>query len=306
MTHSLTQGCSICQGTLQPLSVMPRLKTARCPRCGHRVATHESETASTLDYHRQYEHGVFLDSLRATRKRQAKCIIQAIRRALPDCDQVLDYGAGRGWFLDACRDAGMRDVAAADASAMAVEAARARGITGLLVNDDGSNLDLAALPFAPRVLTLLDVIEHFPPTELRPRIDRLLRALPSVQIVVVKVPVSSGPLYASATLMARIGLGGALEQLYQVGTNPPHYNYFSRSSLRRLLRRCGLTPIEMFGDRDFEPRLLPDRVHLLRGLPGAVKWPISWIAVALCRLLPTRDSMICLSATVARSQPAEA
>jgi SAM-dependent methyltransferase len=305
MTHSLTQGCPICQGTLQPLSVMPRLKTARCPRCGHRVATHESETASTLDYHRQYDQGVFLDSLRATRKRQAECIIKAIRRALPDCDQVLDYGAGRGWFLDACRDAGMREVAAADTSAMAVEAARARGIAGLLVNDDGSDLDVAALPFAPRVLTLLDVIEHFPPTELRPRIDALLRALPSVQIVVVKVPVSSGPLHASATLMARIGLGGALEQLYQVGTNPPHFNYFSRSSLRRLLKQCGLTPIEMFGDLDFEPRLLPDRVHLLRGLPGAVKWPISWLAVAICRLLPTRDSMICLSATVARSQPPE-
>ena len=96
MTHSLTQGCPICQGTLQPLSVMPRLKTARCPSCGHRVATHESETSSILDYHLQYGQGVFLDSLPATRKRQAECIIQAIRRALPDCDQVLDYGAGRG------------------------------------------------------------------------------------------------------------------------------------------------------------------------------------------------------------------
>jgi hypothetical protein len=300
------QGCPICQGALQPLSVMPRLKTARCSSCGHRVAAHETESSSTLDYHLQYGQGVFLDSLHATRKRQAGRIVQDLRRVLPDCDQVLDYGAGRGWFLDVCRDAGMRDVAAMDTSRLAVEAARERGITGLLVNDDGSDTDFDALPFAPRVLTLLDVIEHFPPAQLHSRIDALLRALPSVQIVVVKVPVSSGPLFACASLMARIGLGGPLEQLYQVGTNPPHYNYFSRRSLRRLLKRCGLTPIKMFGDLDFEPRLLPDRVHLLRGLPRAIKWPISWVAVAMCRLLPTRDSMICLSATFARSQPPEA
>jgi hypothetical protein len=200
----------------------------------------------------------------------------------------------------------MRDLAAMDTSRLAVEAARARGIAGLLVKNDGSDMSFAALPFAPRVLTLLDVIEHFPPTQLHSRIDALLRALPSVQIVVVKVPTSSGPLYACASLMARLGLGGPLDQLYQVGTNPPHYNYFSRRSLRRLLEQCGLTPIEMFGDLDFEPRLLPDRVHLLRGLPGAIKWPISWLAVAICRLLPTRDSTICLSATLARPQPPEA
>jgi hypothetical protein len=194
----------------------------------------------------------------------------------------------------------MIDVAAADTSLLAVEAARARGIPSVLVTGDGIDTDFAALPFVPRILIMLDVIEHFPPAQLRPRINALLSALPAVQIVVVKVPISSGPLYAVATLMARIGLGGALEQLYQVGSNPPHYNYFSRRSLRRLLKSCDLIPIEMFGDPDFEPRLLPDRVHLLRGLPGAVKWPISWLAVAICRLIPTRDSVIYLSATVAR------
>jgi transcription elongation factor Elf1 len=301
---SFPETCPICQKQLQSPAVLARLGTAKCPGCGHRVAVHELQGISTLDYHSQYDQGAFLDALRVTRQRQARVIIQALKRAIPDCDQVLDYGAGRGWFLDACRDAGMRDVAAADTSALAVDAAKAKGMAGLLVNADGNGLDFGTLPFKPRVLTLLDVIEHFPPVELGSRITAILGALPSLQVVVVKVPVSSGPLYAGAALIARID-PRALQQLYQVGTNPPHYSYFSRTSLRRLLSECGLSQLEAFGDLDFEPRLLPERVHLLRRLPQAVKSPLSWLSVAACHLLPGRDSIISVSATNARPRQSE-
>ena len=109
-------------------------------------------------------------------------------------------------------------------------------------------------------------------------------ARPALQTVVVKVPVSSGSLLGSATLLARLGLSGALGQLYQIGTYPPHYNSFSSRSLRLLPKSCGLIPVEELRDLDFEPRLLPDRVHLLAALPGAVKAPLSLAALAPCRL----------------------
>ena len=128
--------------------VTPHLRSSKCQRCGHRVAIHAWEAEVSRDYHSQYAQGTFL---------------YALRRAMEDCDQVLDYGAGRGWFLDACRKAGLRDLAAADISDLAVEAARAKGLPAIRVDKDGSGLAAAGLPFSPRVLTLLDVIEHFPP-----------------------------------------------------------------------------------------------------------------------------------------------
>ena len=54
------------------------------------------------------------------------------------------------------------------------------------------------LPFAPRAITLLDVIEHFPgdlATRLRPWVD----SLPArVERIAIKVPVRDGLLFSMA------------------------------------------------------------------------------------------------------------
>ena len=94
--------------------------------------------------------------------------------------------------------------------------------------------------------------------------------------------------------MAQFGVAGPLEQLYQVGTVPPHLNYFSPRSLRLLLESCGLSLVEMTGDLDFEPNLLPDRVHFLRNRPAPVKRLLSQTILLLSHLLPGRDSAICV------------
>jgi len=77
---------------------------SRCAACGHRVALHSSE-APAADYHEQYDPGAFLDALRATRIRQARFIVGRIRAAAPDATRLLDYGCGRGWFIDEARAA---------------------------------------------------------------------------------------------------------------------------------------------------------------------------------------------------------
>lgn len=301
MTSPVRDACPVCGAPLLLPFDMPRLSVRRCRDCGHRVATHRADATTSKDYHQQYDEGAFLEALTTTRLRQARLIVDALRQSMPDCDGVLDFGAGRGWFLDVCRHSGMRELAAADTSRLAVSAAQGKGYVGLLVGDNVAPLDPDAVPFAPRVLTLLDVIEHFRADELEARINSLLTALPSVELVVVKVPVSSGPLYALAGLLAHLGLGGALEQLYQVGTAPPHRSYFSRASLLLLLQRCGLRPIRLIGDLDFEPRLLLDRVHALGGLPAAVRTTISRPFGAGCRVLPTRDSLIAVCVRVDES-----
>ena len=65
----------------------------------------------------------------------------------------------------------------------------------------------------------------------------------------------------------RLGVPGPLRQLYQAGTWPPHFNYFSPASAERLFEAAGLSVIERVGDLDFEPLMLGDRIGATR--PGS-------------------------------------
>lgn len=259
--------CPVCEGTLRPHVETPRLAVAACTECGHAVAEHAASRANGADYHRQYDDGAFLDALRATRVRQASRILGSIRRVAPAARSLLDFGCGRGWFLDAASRAGFGPLAGADGSALAIELLRDRGVDAVQVTDGGSAEALAgALEFTPQVMTLLDVVEHFPAAAAVERLTALVRAL-RPELVVVKVPVRNGLLYRSAVALARVGAPAAIEQLYQVGTDPPHRAYFSRRSLERFLTRVGLRPLEVFGDRDFEPEHLAARARALAGAP---------------------------------------
>ena len=232
------------------------------------MAIHDTERAPSRDYHAQYDDGAFLDALRATRQRQATLLIGRLRIHVPNLSALVDYGAGRGWFLEACRSAGVAPVAGVDTSRVSVEGLAACGIEAHLLDDGEAPAEVfGRLSFQPRVICLLDVIEHFPPERLRDTVRGIVRACGrELELVVVKVPVA-GLLYAGASALAKVGAAGPLRQLYQVGTWPPHFNYFSRSSAERLLSLSGLVVIERLGDRDFEPTWFGPRIGA-RGLPA--------------------------------------
>lgn len=213
------------------------------------------------DYHAQYDDGAFLDALRVTRTRQARQLVERLRRRVPRLSGVVDYGAGRGWFLSACREAGVAPVAGVDASRIAVDGLEAEGVEARLVEEGEEGPDvLSQLSFRPRVVTLLDVVEHFPFDALGRRFRRIVAACgPELELVVMKVPVA-GLLYGGAVTLGRLGASGFLLQLYQAGTWPPHFHYFSRASAERLFRESGLSVVDRAWDLDFEPRALGARL----------------------------------------------
>lgn len=253
--------CPICgENRPGPPLVLPGLRIVWCRACGHREAIHDGQAIGS-DYHEQYDDGAFLDALRATRIRQASLLIGALRRHVPDLSGVVDYGAGRGWFLEACGAAGIAPIAGVDTSGIAVEGLKASGIEGhrLLQGEEGHDV-LAALSFRPRVVSLLDVLEHFPPDGLETRLRGIVSACgEKLELVILKVPVA-GLLYAGAAALCRLGKPGPLRQLYQAGTWPPHFNYFSTGSAERLLAASGLSVVERIGDPDFEPEFLGKRI----------------------------------------------
>jgi hypothetical protein len=193
--------------------------------------------------------------------RQARLILALLRRHLPAVSAIADYGAGRGFFLAACKEAGVTPLAGLDTSPLAVESLRASGIEAHLISaDEHPEPALGRLTFRPKVVTLLDVVEHFPPLEMGARVRSAVAGVGSaLELLVVKVPVP-GLLYAGSGLSSRLGSHGPLRQLYQAGTWPPHFNFFSTASLGRFLADCGLRVVEAVGERDFDVEALPDRV----------------------------------------------
>jgi hypothetical protein len=239
--------CAICGGA--PLAGprrLPGLDLWRCRACGHRVASHAEAAATPADdYHHQYDEGVFLQALQSTRTRQAQRILGLLRRHLPVLTHVADFGAGRGFFLHGCKGAGVVPLAGLDTSPLAVEGLAANGIEAHLLSEQDAPFDaLRRLSFSPRVVSFLDVIEHFPPGELQARVRGAMAAAgDGLELLVIKVPIP-GLLYGGASLLCALGVPGPMAAALPAGTWPPHFSYFSKSSLRRLLDDCGLTVVE--------------------------------------------------------------
>lgn len=244
----------------------------RCRTCGHRTAAHLRLRSEDQDYHRQYEQQSYLASLERTRRRQSRRILDLLRPVVPLHAPILDFGSGRGWFLDEARLEGRAPLAGADTSSLAVDLIRERGLVGLVSDPAlaGWPRLVGELPFRPRLVTLLDVVEHFPSDELIGTIRRVIAPFDEPPLLVLKVPVSEGLLYRVASAGSRLGLAGPFHQLWQVGTFPPHFHYFSRRSLERLVTALGYEVEGCLDDLDFEPEDFSSRVEALRPLGKAV------------------------------------
>lgn len=285
--------CPICGGGLSgPPVALPGLEISRCRACGHRVARHDTGGDRASDYHEQYD-GAFLEALRTTRLRQATRLIAILRTHLASPGGLVDYGAGRGWFLEACRSAGIAPVAGVDTSRVSVESLKASGIEARLLDAaEGAEEAFSRLSFRPRVLSLLDVVEHFPPETLKNALRRIVSACGSgLELVVVKVPVP-GLLYAGAAVMSRMGAPGPFQQLYQRGSWPPHFNYFSSTSAERLVTAVGLTVIDRIGDPDFDAKTLGARMGLATPVARGAAWLGGAALAAAIHLTRAFDSLV--------------
>lgn len=276
--------------------VTPAIQVNRCVRCGHRVARFLDGAVAEPDYHRQLSEPRYLEALEPTRLRQAKEILRALREELGSAGALLDFGCGRGFFLHVAQAEGAAPLAGADPSPTAVEVVKALGVAAVQIRDPARPGAVAAeVPFRPRVLTLLDVLEHVEPDRLGDWLTELLDAFrPELAAVLIKVPISSGLMYRSAAGLARVGMTAPLDQLYQVGTFPPHLNYFSVRSMRALLDRLRLPVIRSWQDPEFEVSALRHRAHFLQRVPQAVATAVGAAAVGLGKALRMQDTAVFL------------
>ncbi len=196
-------------------------------------------------------------------------MVKLVKTIDPSANSLFDYGCGRGWFLEVARKAGFSQLAGADGSSLAASLLRSNGFECLTTHGEvGERFSTDSLSFQPDVVTMLDVVEHFPGSSLVQRFTDLVGTWRStLRLVVVKVPLSTGLLYRVAAGLAAVGLSGPIEQLYQVGTSPPHESYFCEGSALELFARSGLEVQHVERDRDFEPESLAARARAFKRLP---------------------------------------
>lgn len=255
--------CQTCSAVLAEEYRSLEVTVEYCRVCGHRQAVHHVPHRASDYYESAPSRPRFVASLRATRERQARDILRRIAKVGEGDRPWLDFGSGRGWFLQEAKAAGRRQLAGFDASEIALGWLAREGIIAARPRAGEFWPDWRTLPESPEVVSLLDVIEHF--ESPRAVLERILTELPSLRRIVLKVPMADGALFRLAKIM-RSRAPSIYEQLFQVGTFPPHYHYFSRASMRTFLSDFPLEVEAEWGDSEVDNLFW--RIASLENLPG--------------------------------------
>lgn len=281
--------CPVCEAQdWREVVDLPSLLVRRCSACGFHVGDHR-RNVSAGEYDRIWQEAgpSYVDLLGALREKQAGRWDRLLRRAFGTSGKIVDFGAGRGWFVKAMSRRGW-SVHGCDASVEALAYLDREGIPTSRVRDFR---ELPKLVQEAKILTALDVLEHFKADDLGPFLA-VVKSLPGLEGILFKVPRSKGFFFLLSRFFARLGKPGPWEQLWQVGTFPPHEVYFDETSLRALLEKHGFEILGVAFDADFEPSRLLARIV---SLPPYLRWldaPVSFTLWCFVSLMGRQDSVV--------------
>ncbi|MFD2264712.1 class I SAM-dependent methyltransferase [Lacibacterium aquatile] len=167
----------------------------------------------------------------ATYQSVARERVTKISARLGHLDQLLEIGAGYGYFLAAARQAGARHLYGIEPSTSGVRHAQ----TSLHLGDqivEAPFLEASPPPFAPQVTVLFHVLEHL--VDPGAALDRLAAWIPEGASLVIEVP-------DTAADWSSMGL---------INFHISHASYFRAETLTDLLHRHGFAPFEVEREAD--------------------------------------------------------
>lgn len=195
-----------------------RVRVTRCRRCGTEWADHIAVAAPGDSWEHTAATAArgFLSALSHRREIQAKEIVRCFGPELEP--PILDYGCGQGRFFNSARAAGL-DIWACDIELPKANMVRER-------DRFVAAGEIWSIPTGTwRSVVLLDVLEH----HNDPR--QFIGSFRDADLVLLKVPLGTGPIAVSARSLARIGRPQLFEALLQVGDHSPHQVFFTLRGL---------------------------------------------------------------------------
>jgi 2-polyprenyl-3-methyl-5-hydroxy-6-metoxy-1,4-benzoquinol methylase len=197
-----------------------------CLKCAYESADLAStinsiDTASVLDEHAREV------SLKSVRDLNFSVLTRILKRLKPRGGALLDVGCAHGWFLDKTKDFFRSSGVEPDESIF--NATKARGLEvahGYFPQalDPSSKFDIIAFN---------DVLEHIPTVE--GALTACKEHLNPDGLLLINLPSSNGFFYRLSKLLARVGICGFFDRMWQKGMPSPHVHYFNQKNLTELL-----------------------------------------------------------------------
>ena len=168
--------------------------------------------------------------------------------------RLLDVGSAYGWFLDEAERAGANasgiepDPDVAERSLGTVRVGRfPEALTDEEVFD---------------VIAFNDVLEHIP--DVAGALQACASHLAPGGLLSVNIPTADGLAFRVACALARVGVRGPYERLWQRGLASPHLHYFATSALVRLISGSGFEILSVAPLPAIAREGLWQRVHTVR------------------------------------------
>jgi len=279
-------------------------KTYECPGCGaslqqgltawHRVCNTCSYEGSVLDGHIQTEQGTEVldealreDGLSHLRQRNfgvLAALLADIAVAAPDAPRprLLDVGCAHGWFLEAARSD--FDVTGIEPDFAVGASAQRRNLPVRL----GFFPDVLDRDEYFDVIVFNDVLEHIP--DIDSALKACVRHLSPQGLVVVNAPARTGVIYRTAGLLAKMGMPGTFERMWQKDFPSPHVHYLDDHSIKAIASHAGLVPFRTITLPSVSHQGLLARIRYDRSvspLKGMVMATIILAAIPVLRILPS-------------------
>lgn len=206
-----------------------------CPRCAYEGAKLTPSINSENNPVRpdEIEREIGLKTIR--RSNFSRIIALIDKYCTVGSPRLLDVGCAHGLFLEL-----LDEHFQGEGIEPHTEVARYTQAKGLKVRE-GYFPDALSPGESFDVIIFNDVLEHIP--DLPEVIAACNRSLSDDGLLILNLPSSSGILYRLSRLLARLGIGGMFERMWQIHYPSPHLHYFNIENLRSLIESHGFAAL---------------------------------------------------------------
>lgn len=278
----VTRECPVCDRAMR---LTPSDWLMRCPTCGLLASSLTVRINKTLDT--ALDDAARVRGIEELRRENNATILNRLEAlGVQRGERLLDVGSAHGWFVEQAMDTGLAATGIEPDRSVA-EIALARTVPTVV----GFFPDALRVTDRFDVITFNDVLEHFPDVG-RAVVDSARHLRPG-GLLSVNIPSSQGGLYRAAALLARIGLRGPFERMWQIGLPSPHLWYFDGANLRRLIEGQGFRLVLDGRLVSVQRRNVWRRVHFDRRptLWTVMATGLVWVLAPLVNQRPTSDIM---------------
>jgi SAM-dependent methyltransferase len=227
--------CPICQNTMVNKT---SAFTYICKPCNYWGADLpvDIDAAGTDEY--EISDEAYIASLEGLRIKNFGLILQQLKQQKPKATlSILDVGCASGLFMQLAQKQGYK-ITGIEPNQQLYKITQKHGLK--VIHDYFPPKEYLGEQFD--VITFNDVFEHIP--DIHTILNSCADYLKEDGVLILNLPNAQGLIFRFSKILARLGMLGPWNRLWQVMFRTPHLHYFSFSSLNTLVSQHGFTPTE--------------------------------------------------------------